>query len=194
MPLTLTQLQSIMPLAKDRARLFLEPLAAAMTEFGIDTPLRQAAFLAQVCHESGHLLHVEELASGAVYDIRPQKIPPHLKDSQIRGDQRHREKRDLRPSQRESQRGASKTHHSQMLAFQIQHSLKGTAMSYTPFDFQPLTIEQARETLIYAIEKQQMLARKLARLTAEVQINQRSFGMVFDAVEAACNSLSTEGD
>ena len=70
MSLTLTQLQSIMPLAKDRARLFLEPLDAAMTEFGIDTPLRQAAFLAQICHESGHLLYVEELASGAAYDNR----------------------------------------------------------------------------------------------------------------------------
>ena len=70
MSLTLTQLQSIMPLAKDRARLFLEPLNAAMAEFGIDTPIRQAAFLAQVSHESGQLRYTAEIASGAAYATR----------------------------------------------------------------------------------------------------------------------------
>jgi len=60
----------IMPLAGRRATLFLEPLKAAMVEFGIDTPLRQAAFLAQVGHESGQLRYVRELASGAAYEGR----------------------------------------------------------------------------------------------------------------------------
>lgn len=60
----------IMPLAGRRATLFLAPLNAAMAEFGIDTPLRQAAFLAQVGHESGQLRHVHELASGAAYEGR----------------------------------------------------------------------------------------------------------------------------
>ncbi|MGK5012653.1 glycoside hydrolase family 19 protein [Janthinobacterium sp. MDB2-8] len=60
----------IMPLAGRRATLFLTPLNAAMAEFGIDTPLRQASFLAQVGHESGQLRHVRELASGAAYEGR----------------------------------------------------------------------------------------------------------------------------
>jgi putative chitinase len=68
--ITLVQLQNIMPLAKDRARLFLEPLNAAMAEFGIDTPLRQAAFLAQVSHESGQLRYTAEIANGAAYATR----------------------------------------------------------------------------------------------------------------------------
>lgn len=60
----------IMPLAGRRASLFLSPLNAAMAEFGIDTPLRQAAFLAQVGHESGQLRYVRELASGTAYEGR----------------------------------------------------------------------------------------------------------------------------
>ena len=45
----------------DRAQRFAEPLSAAMAEFGIDTPARQAAFLANVGHESGGLHWVVEL-------------------------------------------------------------------------------------------------------------------------------------
>lgn len=67
--MNLAQLQAIMP-AATRASLFLEPLNAAMAEFSINTPLRQAAFLAQVGHESGQLAFMEELASGAAYDQR----------------------------------------------------------------------------------------------------------------------------
>lgn len=67
---TLEQLQTIMPYARSRAAVFLLPLNDAMDEFGIDTPARQAAFLAQVCHESGSLRYVRELASGEAYEGR----------------------------------------------------------------------------------------------------------------------------
>ncbi|MGO0792779.1 glycoside hydrolase family 19 protein [Herbaspirillum seropedicae] len=69
MNLTLQQLQLIMP-AATRASLFLDPLNAAMQEFGIDTRLRMAAFLSQIAHESGQFRFMEELASGAAYDNR----------------------------------------------------------------------------------------------------------------------------
>ena len=68
--MTPDQLQKIMPLAHDRAALFFAPLVAAMQEFQINTPLRQAAFLAQIAHESCQLLYVKELASGAAYQGR----------------------------------------------------------------------------------------------------------------------------
>lgn len=68
--MTLDQLIAIMPYAKARAATFLDPLNAAMNEFGIDTPARQASFLAQTGHESGQLRFVQELASGAAYEGR----------------------------------------------------------------------------------------------------------------------------
>ncbi|MGV8869269.1 MAG: glycoside hydrolase family 19 protein [Janthinobacterium svalbardensis] len=58
---TLAQLLDIMPLARSRAAAFLVPLNAAMAEFAINTPARQASFLSQVGHESGQLLYVREL-------------------------------------------------------------------------------------------------------------------------------------
>lgn len=45
----------------DRAERFLDAIEAAMAEFGIDTPERQAAFLAQVGHESGGLHYTVEI-------------------------------------------------------------------------------------------------------------------------------------
>jgi putative chitinase len=45
----------------DRAQEFAPILDAAMQEFGIDTPARQAAFLAQIGHESGGLHWLVEL-------------------------------------------------------------------------------------------------------------------------------------
>lgn len=59
-----------MPAAKARGAIFLPHLNAAMAEFGIDSPRRIAAFLAQVGHESGQLLYVRELASGRAYEGR----------------------------------------------------------------------------------------------------------------------------
>ncbi len=64
------QLLKIMPNARNRAALFIDPLNAAMAEFDIDTPARQSSFLAQIGHESGQLLYVRELASGAAYEGR----------------------------------------------------------------------------------------------------------------------------
>lgn len=57
---------------------FLPFLNAAMDEFEINTPLRQAAFLAQIGHESGELRYVKEIASGSAYEGRldlGNKIP-----------------------------------------------------------------------------------------------------------------------
>lgn len=70
--ITAAQLQQIMPLAgQQRVALYLAPLNSAMAEFGINTPARQASFLAQIGHESGQLQFVRELASGAAYDTGP---------------------------------------------------------------------------------------------------------------------------
>ncbi|WP_300750112.1 glycoside hydrolase family 19 protein [Janthinobacterium sp.] len=68
--LTLAQLVAILPYSRSRAATFLAPLNATMREFGINTPARQASFLSQVGHESGSLVYVRELASGAAYEGR----------------------------------------------------------------------------------------------------------------------------
>lgn len=67
--LSLPLLNQAMPDSAARAPIYLECLNTAMAEFQIDTLLRQACFLAQVCHESGSLRYVEELADGKAYDI-----------------------------------------------------------------------------------------------------------------------------
>jgi putative chitinase len=45
-------------------------LAKCMQDRQINTPLRQAHFLAQIGHESGELRYAEEIASGAAYEGR----------------------------------------------------------------------------------------------------------------------------
>lgn len=57
-------------LPNDRAATFLKPLNDAMHEFDVTTPRRQAAFLAQIAHESGELKYMEEIASGEAYEGR----------------------------------------------------------------------------------------------------------------------------
>lgn len=59
--ITADQLRAIMPAAKSRADQFETPLNVAMAAYGIDTPARQAAFLAQIAHESGQLRYTREL-------------------------------------------------------------------------------------------------------------------------------------
>lgn len=68
--MTEDDLLKIMPYAKPHIAAFFSPLCAAMDEFQINTPARQAAFLAQVGHESGQLEYVRELASGEAYEGR----------------------------------------------------------------------------------------------------------------------------
>ncbi|GGD00164.1 glycoside hydrolase family 19 protein [Undibacterium terreum] len=87
------QLIAIMPLAGTRAALFLPTLVSAMAEFDIKSSARQAAFLAQIAHESGELARVEEnlnyraaglcktwpkrfptLADAVPYEHQPEKI------------------------------------------------------------------------------------------------------------------------
>lgn len=61
--LTEEDLTAIMPCAGVAARAFAPALNSAMGEWRIDTPKRQAAFLAQVGHESGELRYVRELGN-----------------------------------------------------------------------------------------------------------------------------------
>jgi len=69
--ITAQQLLAIMPNATPaRVANFIGPLNDTMEEFAITTPARQAAFLAQLAHESGSLRYVEEIASGSAYDNR----------------------------------------------------------------------------------------------------------------------------
>lgn len=63
MPITEQQLLRIMPNARRQAGVFVSALNTAMANKQIDTPKRQAAFLAQVGHESGQLQYVRELGS-----------------------------------------------------------------------------------------------------------------------------------
>lgn len=61
----------IMPLLKhDKADFYCDMLNAAMREFDINSPEREAAFLAQLAHESGQLRYWKELASGEDYEGR----------------------------------------------------------------------------------------------------------------------------
>ena len=58
-----SHLKQIFPYACDQAGIFLSALNDAMGHRQIDTPQRQAAFLAQVGHESGQLRFVREQGS-----------------------------------------------------------------------------------------------------------------------------------
>ena len=68
--ITLDQLKQIIPYAGPRAGVFYGPLSQAIEEFGIDTAMRQAAFIAQVAHESGSFRYVREIADGRAYEGR----------------------------------------------------------------------------------------------------------------------------
>lgn len=65
MAITPQQLLQILPSAGQKAGVFAPVLNAAMGRFGIVTPARQAAFLAQIGHESGQLRYVRELGNDA---------------------------------------------------------------------------------------------------------------------------------
>ena len=59
--MTLDDLRTIVPRSGGRTAVVFEPLCAAMAEFGIDTPLRQAAFVAQCAHESMAFTRTREI-------------------------------------------------------------------------------------------------------------------------------------
>lgn len=59
--ITSTQLAQCCDCSVARAEPWTEPLNVSMAMFGIDTPARRAAFLAQIGHESGRLRYVREL-------------------------------------------------------------------------------------------------------------------------------------
>lgn len=66
-----TTLKRIMPFAADaNIEKFLPHLNDTMATFEINTPMRQAHFLAQLAHESGSLRYVREIASGEAYEGR----------------------------------------------------------------------------------------------------------------------------
>jgi predicted chitinase len=65
------ELRQIMPNLKAARRALMLPfIQQAMQEFGITSYLREAAFLAQLAHESAELRFMEEIASGAKYEGR----------------------------------------------------------------------------------------------------------------------------
>lgn len=69
--ITADDLKAICPTTKlDTLQMYVTPLNAGMAEFEIDTPDREAMFLAQVAHESGGFHYVKELASGDAYEGR----------------------------------------------------------------------------------------------------------------------------
>jgi len=66
-----SQLQQIMPtLSAAKRAAYLPYLNEAMDSYGITSPARAAAFLAQIAHESGELRYWEEIASGDAYEGR----------------------------------------------------------------------------------------------------------------------------
>ncbi len=66
----LEQLLMAMPNAGERAEKFLPYINCYAKEFGINTSLRWAHYLAQIAHESAELKYTKEIASGKAYEGR----------------------------------------------------------------------------------------------------------------------------
>lgn len=69
MILTVEQFSKIMPKAKGAAA-WVVAINVTADKNEINTPLRLAAFLAQLAHESAQFRYMEEIASGAAYEGR----------------------------------------------------------------------------------------------------------------------------
>lgn len=76
----LEQLLVAMPGAGERAGKFLPYMNRFAKDFGIDTPLRWAHYLAQIAHESGELRYTREIASGKAYEGRKDLGNTHKGD------------------------------------------------------------------------------------------------------------------
>lgn len=69
--LTNNQLLKIYPFSTETNRQkFLPHFNRFMPQYGINSAIREAAFLAQIGHESGQLFYTEEIASGKAYEGR----------------------------------------------------------------------------------------------------------------------------
>lgn len=69
--ITESQLKACLPYATDaNIKKYLSPLNLTLEKYEINTPKRQAAFIAQLAHESGSFKYVEEIASGEAYEGR----------------------------------------------------------------------------------------------------------------------------
>ena len=76
--ITRAQLLAIMPNAAPAVPQYLRPLGEAMGRYAIDRPARQAAFLAQLAHESGQLRRVQENLNYAWDGLR-KVFPRHFR-------------------------------------------------------------------------------------------------------------------
>ena len=88
MTLTDAQLRLVMPnLPASKRQRYLPPLIAAMAAYAIDTPLRAAAFLAQLAHESGEFRWMEEIWGPTTAQLRyepPSDLATKLGNTQDR--------------------------------------------------------------------------------------------------------------
>lgn len=71
MSITSIQLGAIAPNLKEpKLSMWASKINEAMAKFSINTPIEQAAFIAQTMHESGECRYTKELASGEAYEGR----------------------------------------------------------------------------------------------------------------------------
>ena len=71
MRITEQQIRRIMPNAMgERIKEFVKSFNEYNEQFGVNTPLRAAHYIAQVAHETGELKWLEEIASGQQYEGR----------------------------------------------------------------------------------------------------------------------------
>lgn len=86
MHITLAQLQKILPGAGDSASVFVTALNQAMLRYEVQGPLRAAAFIAQVGHESAHLRHLVErfnYSAPALLATWPKRFTPQMATASV---------------------------------------------------------------------------------------------------------------